>query len=1485
MAILLVGGRASAQLPRTEVSVPPELQTWIPWVLEGHEDTHCLIISDHRQCHWPGELALDVERSGARFRLQVVVDAKSVVPLPGSTAHWPEQVRVGQRIAVTVTSAQGPAIELGPGSHVVTGELVWTSPPESLPIPKEIARVTVRRDGGEPSFPNRTRSDRLWLGPDEQAAAAEAERTEVEVFRRLRDGVPFFVDTRIVLRVSGRARAVDLGRVLLPGSRPLSITSSLPVALDEKGELVAQIWAGEHEIAISALLSRPPERIARPQRKPPWPKQEIWVWTPRPSVRLVRPSGLVGIDPERTHLPQDWRALSTYVAAPDSVLEIATLQRGQPTMPANEITLSRTIWIDEDGRGFTAQDDLTGTLHRGWRLNLEAGELGRVRFGDADRLITRSPDGYRGVELRDAKVELMAEWRSPDRAGGPLPAAGWSEQLQQSSVTVSLPPGWRYLGAWGVDHTRVPEAEQTGDWYLFYHWEMPRSDWGLLGYLFILLVAAAAGRVLGWPWGVVTLVVLGLSREYELAPFTGWAVLLAWVALLRRTRPGLQRAIVGTVATVSMLALASWAVFFVTLKLMTVMSPNDGIEHFLHNGLIRAFGAVGGETIDRPKTQDDYSGPLEQETVIQQYLDSAAQREAPDRESVPEPLQQQLEVDAVVQTGPGVPDRFGSSRTLSWDSPVDPDTTFRVFLLNRWQNALLGLAHAAAILALGFALLRALWRGCVGEGSTSPTNSSPPSPPEESPDTAGETSGNVGAPSDAAVQMLDLANTGGGPPSAPGEPLDVTWESAPADNPLDAVSPPLTAPEEAPSAGPGGDESNGPSTVTGRTTATLLQALLLLGALAGVLTVVRPARAEVPPPAVLTELEARLTRAAECDDSCLVVPTLRLAAHDHTLALDLEVHAQQAAALPLPGPASSWVPRTVTLDGTPSQALVLGEDGHLSLRLTEGRHHVILEGPIAGSELTMTLGTTVHRVAVEAEGWLVDGVQEGRCDGTLVLARQAKSNAGARNEAGETTARERITLPPWLEIERTIQAEVTWKVKTVVRRISKDGEPLAVRFPLLPGEEVTESTLTITGNTVLLSLRRDQDELTFWSVLRPAEELALIAARKQPWSEVWALECGTIWHCELSGIAPTEQVVAGRFRPRFRPWPGERIGVRFTRPPAAGGASTTIHTARLSLPNAPEPARLQLEVATSTGGTLPLMLPPGTEITRLVVDDSAEPVLSSDGTPRVVLKPGRHQVVAFFRTATPRGPFRRAPRVAVGAAVNATTSIAVPEERVVLFVGGSGDRHSVVMWWGLLGLLIVGGFALSFLPHSPLKRWQWVGLVVGFTQVHWMWLLPVVGWLVLVSWRDRWTGPARRWKNFVQLGIGAVTLCAAGALLKALYSVFVDVPHTFVQPDGDYAWVGSTMDRVLPDAALPEPWVLTAPFWAWRLLHLVWALWLALLLWKIGRFAWTAFTRDGIWGPWPRWLASTSGDAAPPTADTGSEPDALLAGNDDAGVP
>ncbi|MDE0855386.1 MAG: hypothetical protein OSA97_13290, partial [Nevskia sp.] len=67
------------------------------------------------------------------------------------------------------------------------------------------------------------------------------------------------------------------------------------------------------------------------------------------------------------------------------------------------------------------------------------------------------------------------------------------------------------------------------------------------------------------------------------------------------------------------------------------------------------------------------------------------------------------------------------------------------------------------------------------------------------------------------------------------------------------------------------------------------------------------------------------------------------------------------------------------------------------------------------------------------------------------------------------------------------------------------------------------------------------------------------------------------------------------------------------------------------------------------------------------------------------------------------------------------------------------------------------------------------------------------------------------------------------------------------------------------DPALPQAWVLSAPLWLYRLLMLLWALWLANALLGWLRWGWEQFSAGGLWRqPAPKTAAPAP--APPPTS-------------------
>ncbi|MCZ6476126.1 MAG: hypothetical protein O6700_07365, partial [Gammaproteobacteria bacterium] len=105
-------------------SVPEPLEPWREWVLHGEEYRACPVLNglqpgrpSNHICAWPGELALDVEASGASFSQNWDLYAEDWVPLPGDQAHWPSSVRVDGSPVPVVMRTGRPLVRLEAGSY------------------------------------------------------------------------------------------------------------------------------------------------------------------------------------------------------------------------------------------------------------------------------------------------------------------------------------------------------------------------------------------------------------------------------------------------------------------------------------------------------------------------------------------------------------------------------------------------------------------------------------------------------------------------------------------------------------------------------------------------------------------------------------------------------------------------------------------------------------------------------------------------------------------------------------------------------------------------------------------------------------------------------------------------------------------------------------------------------------------------------------------------------------------------------------------------------------------------------------------------------------------------------------------------------------------------------------------------------------------------------------------------------------------------
>lgn len=698
LALLAANGAA-----QTRTTLPEALEDWRDWVLEPRTERLCPLPAtgqEGRICAWPGRFLLEVDAQGLTFSGSYRVYARTWVALPGDATLMPEELRVDGQARPVLLRNGVPSVELEPGNARIGGSIRWRQRPESLPLPPSIGLLELRLDGVRIEPLERSEQS-LWLGRARQQPEADALR--LTVFRRIRDGVPLLLDTRVQFQVSGSAREARVGPLWTPPDfAPVALESSLNARLDPQGYAVMQLRAGVHELTLTARATGVFERLAAPGAAEPWPSEEVWSFAGATELRTVDVRGPGAIDPGQAGVPQEWRELPTWILRPGEVLELVQTSRGISQSDANRLRLERRLWLDFDGRGWTASDRLSGRMLRGFRLDLGAPwELTRAELGGETLLVTEL-DGRRGVEVRAVDLELHAGARAP--ADTRLPLSGWNETLEGAEITLELPPGHLLLAARGVDRA-------LGAWI---------ERWTLLDVFAVLIVAILAWRLGAWTLALPVLAYLLLSYTFDWAPV--WSLALVYVVLLAArslpTEHRLRRWLHG-VGWLALAVVVALAVPFAFDQARLALHPQLERERIGLNEFERGSGPRYAATPSpaADTVEDGFAGSEEKSFVPAQEAVQALDNvltgaRAPN---------QRYQAGAVLQAGNAQPEWTWFSHRLSVSGPITPEQELALYIAPPWAMRLWRLL---AVLGLGALIVDAI-RRLVAERSAATTRSGP----------------------------------------------------------------------------------------------------------------------------------------------------------------------------------------------------------------------------------------------------------------------------------------------------------------------------------------------------------------------------------------------------------------------------------------------------------------------------------------------------------------------------------------------------------------------------------------------------------------------------------------------------------------------------------------------------------------------------------------------------------------------------------------
>ena len=732
--VIVLGAGASAHAahaaradsaPTPADTVPEVLRPWIGWVLHGpaEEQLACPQLNgreDDRVCAWPARLSLAVTDKGGTFSQEWEVFHAGLAKLPGSDEHWPLDVRVDGKPAAVVSSDDNPALELAPGHHQVTGRFVWDeSPPDSVAVPAETGLLALTVNGKRVDFPGRDEDGQVFFGRNVEEVA-EADSIDISVHRKLIDDVPLRLITRLQLAVSGKNREVVLGRALPAGFEAQAVEGGLPLRFDPDGHVRIQVRPGTWTILVTARRVAAGDSVTRPRPEGLWKDgEEVWVFESHPALRVVDLSGAPAIDPAQTTLPDEWKTLPAYALPPGATLALAERRRGDSDAGPDQLQLSRRLWLDFDGGGYTVSDQISGLFTRSWRLVGAAHtRLGRVAINGQDQFITRDAEGHEGVEIRSGRANISADSRIEGRRWH-VPATSFLLDFQSVSTTLMIPPGWRLIHATGADKV-------TGTWI---------DRWSLLNFFLLLVTTLAAQRLFGWRLALLAFVGIGLSITESDAPAAVWLAVLVGEALARALRAGKLHMVARWYRIGAWIALASILFPYAVAEVRRGVHP--AAERESGDGVAERYvsAVASGYTSDAvPPASQPPAFPLrasspavEEQSRAGGSFASGSLSQSEDKKADAEggkagggdrrykgflgsksvsQNRSAYDPSVVVQTGPGLPTWSWDAASLTFNAPVRQDQELQLWLAPPPVNLALSLARAALLIALALLILR-----------------------------------------------------------------------------------------------------------------------------------------------------------------------------------------------------------------------------------------------------------------------------------------------------------------------------------------------------------------------------------------------------------------------------------------------------------------------------------------------------------------------------------------------------------------------------------------------------------------------------------------------------------------------------------------------------------------------------------------------------------------------------------------------------------
>ncbi|MCJ8339930.1 MAG: hypothetical protein MJK10_15795 [Pseudomonadales bacterium] len=669
------------------IEAPQALKQWRGWVVHQYPELNCSQGPENirRNCHWHSALNVEVSTGQITFSQQHILEKQGWIELPGDTDSWPSVVRVNGYPENIMRHNQQPALYLAPGEHLIEGSISISEVPLSLKLPSSSTFVNLTIDGKEISQAS-VDNQSLLLNQVKVKVAKASDSLNVQVYRLLRDGYPLWLESKIEVNVSGERRIETLGRVLPAGFELTDIRSKLPLRIDAQGNMQVQLDAGRHVIHLQARLVDSVEQFKVEAHKN-WPDQELWSFAPNRSYRIVDLQG-TPIDGGQTNMPDRWKAFSSYLLTPEQGLTLIEKSRGDVNPDQHQLRLDRQLWLSFKGDNFTSQEQISGSM--GYLDRLSAGanySAGRISINRSPVLLT-TVEGDQGVEVLPGPINIdsVGIVQGHDIAINP-----WSSELNDATLQVNLPPGYRMFAVSGAD--------SVSNDYL--------SSWNLWEIFIVILFVVVLCKQYGLAAGAVGLLYALTINNIEGAP--GIILLLLIIGLHFVVNVLAQNKIRAVLTRIYQLGLVLLLLSFLPFAIeqaRLAIYPQLEKPYLMDSSDYR-----DDQQISYEMQQDQIEMPSalqESKKIVREKIRTMKQQAA-SGSMLPAPApryQKRYQEGEVVQTGPGMPSWRWNRVDISVSGPVVVGQSIQLIITPPWVNRTLNLLRIILFVLLAYLLWR-----------------------------------------------------------------------------------------------------------------------------------------------------------------------------------------------------------------------------------------------------------------------------------------------------------------------------------------------------------------------------------------------------------------------------------------------------------------------------------------------------------------------------------------------------------------------------------------------------------------------------------------------------------------------------------------------------------------------------------------------------------------------------------------------------------